>query len=158
MASSNSSTRWLHSLGEHMAAVKALAWCPFQANLLASGGGGADQCIKFWNTYTSACLNTVNTGSQVCALLWSKKERELLSSHQNQLILWKYPSMLKLAELTGHRERVLYMTQSPDGCTVVSAAGDESLQFWNVFGTPEASKPAPKATNTQPFAHLCFIH
>ncbi|MED6179948.1 hypothetical protein PIB30_005748 [Stylosanthes scabra] len=104
MASSNSPTRWLHRLDEHRAAVKALAWCPFQANLLASGGGGDDQGIKFWNTDTGACLNTVSTGSQVCALLWSKKERELLSSHQNKLILWKYPSMLRLAELTGHRK------------------------------------------------------
>lgn len=156
MASSQSPTQWLHRLEEHRAAVKALAWCPFQGNLLASGGGGGDQCIKFWNTHTGACLNSVNTGSQVCALLWNKNERELLSSHgftQNQLTLWKYPSMVKMAELTGHTSRVLFMAQSPDGCTVASAAGDETLRFWNVFGTPEVSKPAPKA-NPEPFAHL----
>ncbi|KAK7378887.1 hypothetical protein VNO80_04336 [Phaseolus coccineus] len=154
--SSNSATRWLHRFEEHRAAVKALAWCPFQANLLASGGGGGDHCIKFWNAHTGVCLNSVNTGSQVCALLWNKNERELLSSHgftQNQLTLWKYPSMLKMGELKGHTSRVLYMTQSPDGCTVASAAGDETLRFWNVFGTPQASKPAPKA-NTEPFAHV----
>ena len=39
------------SLKTHTAAVKALAWCPFQGNLLASGGGGGDRCIKFWNTH-----------------------------------------------------------------------------------------------------------
>lgn len=114
MASSNSPTQWLHRLEDHTAAVKALAWCPFQGNLLASGGGGGDQCIKFWNTHTGACLNSVNTGSQVCSLLWSKHERELLSSHgftQNQLTLWKYPSMVKMAELTGHTSRVLFMAQ-----------------------------------------------
>ncbi|KAL7147222.1 hypothetical protein ABFS83_06G093600 [Erythranthe nasuta] len=156
MASSNAPTQWLHRLEEHTAAVKALAWCPFQANLLASGGGGGDRCIKFWNTHTGACLNSVDTGSQVCALLWNKNERELLSSHgftQNQLTLWKYPSMVKMAELTGHTSRVLYMAQSPDGCTVASAAGDETLRFWNVFGTPEVAKPAPKTTS-EPFAHL----
>ncbi|KAL2453729.1 Cell division cycle 20.1 [Abeliophyllum distichum] len=156
IASSNSPTQWLHRLEEHTAAVKALAWCPFQGNLLASGGGGGDRCIKFWNTHTGACLNSVDTGSQVCALLWNKNERELLSSHgftQNQLTLWKYPSMVKIAELTGHTSRVLFMVQSPDGCTVASAAGDETLRFWNVFGTPEVAKPAPK-TNSEPFAHL----
>lgn len=43
--------------------------------------------------------------------------------------------------------------QSPDGCTVASAAGDETMGFWNVFGVPEVAKPAPKA-NPEPFAHL----
>ncbi|OEL24978.1 Cell division cycle 20.1, cofactor of APC complex [Dichanthelium oligosanthes] len=146
--------QWLHRLEDHTAAVKALAWCPFQSNLLATGGGGSDRCIKFWNTHTGACLNSVDTGSQVCSLLWNKNERELLSSHgftQNQLTLWKYPSMVKMAELTGHTSRVLFMAQSPDGCTVASAAADETLRFWNVFGAPEAPKPATKASHTGMF-------
>ncbi|KAK4900408.1 substrate-specific activator of APC-dependent proteolysis [Elasticomyces elasticus] len=46
--------RWLHRWGEqeggHKAAVKAIAWSPHQRGLLASGGGTADRCIKFWNT------------------------------------------------------------------------------------------------------------
>ncbi|KAF8093394.1 hypothetical protein N665_0383s0026 [Sinapis alba] len=77
----SSSTQWLHRLRGHTSAVKALAWCPFQSNLLASGDGEEDRKIKFWNTQTGACLNSVNTGSQVSSLLWSNKERELLSSH-----------------------------------------------------------------------------
>ncbi|XP_038875176.1 cell division cycle 20.2, cofactor of APC complex-like [Benincasa hispida] len=156
-ASSNSATQWLHRLEDHTSAVKALAWCPFQGNLLASGGGSGDRSIKFWNTHTGACLNSVDTGSQVCALLWNKNERELLSSHgfaQNQLTLWKYPSMVKMGELTGHTSRVLFMAQSPDGCTVASAAADETLRLWHVFGAPEVAKPAPKSYNTEPFAHI----
>ncbi|KAJ6697341.1 hypothetical protein OIU85_003688 [Salix viminalis] len=154
---SNSATQWLHRLEDHTSAVKALAWCPFQGNLLATGGGGGDRSIKFWNTHTGACLNSIDTGSQVCALLWNKNERELLSSHgftQNQLAVWKYPSMVKMAELNGHTSRVLYMAQSPDGCTIATAAGDETLRFWNVFGVPEmAAKPAIKA-KPEPFFHL----
>ncbi|VAH36197.1 unnamed protein product [Triticum turgidum subsp. durum] len=143
-------TQWLHRMEDHSAAVKALAWCPFQSNLLASGGGANDRCIKFWNTHTGACLNSVDTGSQVCALLWNKNDRELLSSHgftQNQLTLWKYPSMAKMAELNGHTSRVLFMAQSPDGCTVASAAADETLRFWNVFS--EAPKSAVKEKTSQ---------
>lgn len=34
------------TLVEHQAAVKALAWCPFQRHLLGSGGGTADRTIK----------------------------------------------------------------------------------------------------------------
>ncbi|KAF9601862.1 hypothetical protein IFM89_023627 [Coptis chinensis] len=65
--------------------------------------------------------------------------------------------MVKMAELTGHTSRVLFMTQSPNGCTVASAAGDETLRFWNVFGTPEVvANPAPK-TNLEPFASFSRI-
>lgn len=41
----------------------------------------------------------VKTRVQVCALQWSRHEKEILSSHgfsQNQLCLWKYPSMAKV--------------------------------------------------------------
>ncbi|KAH9296035.1 hypothetical protein KI387_039623, partial [Taxus chinensis] len=148
MSSSNGVTFYLHRLDEHRAAVKALAWCPFQSNLSASGGGSADRCIKFWNTQKGACLNTINTNSQVSSLLWNKHERELLSSHgfsKNQLTLWKYPSMVKIAELTGHTSRVLHLAESPDGYTVASAAaaGDQTIRFWQVFGTPETKSKEP---------------
>lgn len=133
----------LHRLDAHQAAVKALAWCPFQSNLLASGGGTADRCIKFWNTNTGVMLNSIDTHSQVCALQWNKHEREILSSHgysQNQLCLWKYPTMTKMAEMTGHSARVLHMAQSPDGTTVVSAAADETLRFWKCFSESDTGK------------------
>lgn len=128
----------LFSFTEHVAAVKALAWCPWQNNLLSSGGGTADRKIHFWNTSTGALLNSVDTKSKVCSLLWSKYDRELVSSHgfsQNQLIVWKYPSLRKVAELTGHTSRVLHLAQSPDGSSVVSAAGDQTLRFWKIFSS-----------------------
>lgn len=114
MESHNSTSQYLHRLDEHCAAVKALAWRPFQSNLLACGGGSADRSIKFWNTHTGAYLNTIDTHSQVFSLLWNRHERELLSSHgfsQNQLTLWKYPSEVKITELTGHTSRVLHLAQ-----------------------------------------------
>lgn len=145
--------RPLHRLTAHQAAVKALAWCPFQSNLLASGGGTADRTIKFWNAHTGACLNSIDTGSQVCALQWNRHEREILSSHgfsQNQLCLWKYPSLAKVAEMTGHSSRVLHLAQSPDGTTVASAAADETLRFWKCFGdaAPVASKTLGKGVSS----------
>ena len=53
-----------------------------------------------------------------------------------QIIIWKYPSMLKTAELLGHTERVLHLSLSPDGGTLVSAGGDETLRLWKCF-TPD---------------------
>ena len=133
----------LHRLEAHQAAVKALAWCPWQRHLLASGGGTADRMIRFWNANNGQMLNEVDTHSQVCALQWSPHDKELVSSHgysHNQLILWKYPSMVKVAELTGHTSRVLHMAQSPDGTTVVTAAADETLRFWKILSGGDASK------------------
>ncbi|RZC73105.1 hypothetical protein C5167_048580 [Papaver somniferum] len=129
---------------EHTAAVKAIAWSPHLHGLLASGGGTADRCIRFWNTTTNSHLSCMDTGSQVCNLVWSKNVNELVSTHgysQNQIIVWRYPTMSKLATLTGHTYRVLYLAISPDGQTIVTGAGDETLRFWNVF-------PSPKSQNS----------
>ncbi len=63
----------------------------------------------------------------MCNLLWSKNANEIVSTHgysQNQIIAWKYPSMTKLATLTGHTMRVLYLACSPDGQTIVTGAGN----------------------------------
>ncbi|KAF0696120.1 Aste57867_13096 [Aphanomyces stellatus] len=128
----------------HTAAVKAIAWSPHQAGLLASGGGTADRCIRFWNTLHGTPLQAIDTGSQVCNLLWSKNSNEVVSTHGyslNQIIVWKYPTMTKVATLTGHTYRVLYLAMSPDGQTIVTGAGDETLRFWNAF--PSATPPPP---------------
>ena len=130
------STQPRHRFSEHTAAVKAIAWSPHTHGLLASGGGTADKCIRFWNTATNSALHSIDTGSQVCNLVWSRNVNELASTHgfsQNQIIVWRYPSMSKLATLTGHQFRVLYLAISPDGQTIVTGAGDETLRFWNVF-------------------------
>ena len=50
--------------------------------------------------------------------------------------------MKKMAVLTGHTFRVLYLAISPDGQTLVTGAGDETLRFWKVF--------PPKKQFTQP--------
>lgn len=126
------STRWLNRLNEHTSAVKDISWSPFQGNILATGGGGiGDMTIKLWDTHTAACLNSVDTGFEVWSLLWNNKnESELLSCHgftQNQLTLWKYPSMVKMAKLSGHTSSIVYMSQSPDVFTMVTAVGDETI-------------------------------
>lgn len=48
--------------------------------------------------------------------------------------------MKKLAVLTGHTYRVLYLSMSPDGQTLVTGAGDETLRFWNVFPPQKQEK------------------
>ena len=90
-----------------------------------------------------SCVNRIDTKSQVSSLLWSKEHKEIISGHgyaENQLSIWSYPTLNKVAYLTGHSERVLSMSMSPDGSTVVSAAADETLRFWKCFGKNDKAK------------------
>ncbi|PPD68001.1 hypothetical protein GOBAR_AA39061 [Gossypium barbadense] len=142
-ASKMSSSKFLHRFTDHCAAVKALAWCPYQHNVLASGGGWNDRCIRIWNTQKGICIHSIETKAQISGLEWNRHHREILSSHgystgedQNKLCLWKYPSMTKVGEFGNHEPRIINLCQSPDGVTVVSAVADETLRFWDVFGPP----------------------
>lgn len=133
----------LHVFEEHTAAVKAVSWCPWQSNLLASGGGSADGNIKIWNIYNGNVLQTRNAKSQISCILWSKKHKELISSHgfrQNKLTIWKYPEMTRVCNLTGHTARILMMAMSPDEETVASISADETLRLWKCFASDDKQK------------------
>lgn len=51
--------------------------------------------------------------------------------------------MEKVASLMGHTMRVLYLTMSPDGSTVVTGAGDETLRFWSAFPSDVNERGGP---------------
>ncbi len=135
----------------HSAAVKAVSWCPWQANTLATGGGSRDRSLKFWNTSTGVLSRSCETNSQVSAICWSKTYRELISAHgysSNSLCLWKYPSLGLMKEIpAAHDSRILHMAISPDGERVATVAADENLKIWKVFERPKDglnSKPTTK--------------
>ena len=83
----------------------------------------------------------------MCNLCWSKNINELVSTHgysQNQIVV----AVLVDAEggdADGHTLRVLYLAMSPDGQTIVTGAGDETLRFWNVF---RGRRPREDASDT----------
>ncbi|KAI8896488.1 WD40-repeat-containing domain protein [Globomyces pollinis-pini] len=129
----------------HNAAVKALAWCPWQLNLLATGGGKQDHMIHFWNTTSGGKVNSVHAGSQVTSIKWSIEYKEFVSSHgfpNNYLSIWSYPTLNKIADLPGHDSRILHTSLSPDGQTLATTAADENLKFWNVFESRKNKKKA----------------
>jgi WD40 repeat protein len=53
----------------HAAAVKAVAFAPWQANLLATGGGSNDRQIHFYHTGSGAPLAVINVFAQVTSLV-----------------------------------------------------------------------------------------
>lgn len=108
----------------HRAAVKALSWCPWQLNLLATGGGSYDRHIHFWNTTTGARTNSIDTGSQVTSLKWSNHYREIVSTSgfpDNSLSIWSYPTLVRNVEIPAHETRVLHSCLSPDGQMLATA-------------------------------------
>ncbi|KAG9202029.1 substrate-specific activator of APC-dependent proteolysis [Epicoccum nigrum] len=108
------------------------------ASAAASASGSAN--VPTSTTAPANLLQSLDTGSQVCNLAWSKNSNEIVSTHgysQNQIIVWKYPSMQQVVSLTGHTYRVLYLAMSPDGQVIVTGAGDETLRFWNAFKKKE---------------------
>ena len=119
----------------HQAAVKAMNWCPWKRHVLGTGGGSKDKSIKIYSCDCNKLIKNINTGSQVCSLIWNEKEKEIISSHgfnKNQIIIWNYEKSKKICELKGHMNRVLYMTKSPDENVICSGSGDETLSFWKI--------------------------
>jgi len=132
----SASTRPTHNITDHQSAVKAVSWCPWQRGVLATAGGTVDRTIRIWNTTNMNQLHSMDTGSQVSSIVWNSEYRELISGHgfsQNQLTVWKYPSLAKVADLTGHTSRILLLVSSPDSSSVASVAADETIRLWNVW-------------------------
>ncbi|KAM7206792.1 WD repeat-containing protein slp1 [Rhypophila sp. PSN 637] len=129
----------------HKSAVKALAWCPWNMNLLATGGGSYDRNIHFWNTTSGARVNSIDTGAPVTSLRWAPHYREIVSSSgfpDNSLSIWSYPTLVRNVTIPAHDSRILYSSLSPDGQMLATAASDESLKFWKIF----EKKPGSSST------------
>ena len=136
----------LLSAVEHSAAVKAIGWSPHHRGILASGVKG-HQRISFWNVLTDQVVGSVDTGSQVCNLAWSKDTCQLVTTHghdSNDILVWDYPSLAQVGRLSGHSQRVLHLATSPHGQTIATGASDEIIKFWRVFD----EKPAPVETRS----------
>jgi len=128
---------------QHKAAVKAMGWSKHQNGLLATGGGTTDRCIKLWDVTTGQLKGSIDSGSQVCNMIWGVNSNELVTTHgysNNYIAVWK-PNPLKcIAQLAGHLSRVVYLSMSPDGESIVTGSGDETLRFWQVFPPSKYNK------------------
>lgn len=99
------SNRQKHRL-EHSAAVKAIAFAPWQPSLLATGGGSNDRAIHFYHTQSGACLATINVYAQVTSLIWSKTRPEIVATfgyaqpeHPIRIAVFAWPSCEQIAAI-----------------------------------------------------------
>lgn len=88
----------------HSAAVKAIAFAPWQSSLLATGGGTNDRAIHFYHTRSGACLATINVFAQVTSLIWSQTRREIAATfgyakpnHPFRIAIFAWPSCAQVA-------------------------------------------------------------
>lgn len=133
----------------HQSAVKAISWCPWKPHLVATGGGSTDKHLRVWNSQNGNCLYSVDTHSQVSGVEWNEEYQELVTAHgyqNNEINIWKFPTMCKIAELRSHTHRIIGLCMSPDRSTVVSLGSDESLRFWECFPADPQRKKKQEAS------------
>lgn len=51
----------------------------------------------------------------------------------NAINIWSGKNMDKIGTLQGHSYRVLYLAGSPDGESILTGSGDQTLRFWKIF-------------------------
>ena len=121
---------------EHVAAIRALAFSPKSENIIVTGGGTSDKNIKMWDINTGETISSIDTGSQVCNLFWNEEYNEIFSTHgfsQNHLALWKGSDLSPIAQFFEHKQRVLFMTASPDGSQVATVGPFDYMCIWQMF-------------------------
>ncbi|CCH57953.1 hypothetical protein TBLA_0A01540 [Henningerozyma blattae CBS 6284] len=160
----------------HNAAVKALSWCPYIPNLLATGGGQYDKSINFWNTTNGARVGTIQTGSQVSSLHWGQSYSKTLNSANssssfnkeiiatggspsNSISIFNYDTKFKVAEIeNAHDSRINCSQLSPDGTTLATVGGDENLKFFRVFDSKKRFKKRSKGIISDEMLSLINNH
>ena len=108
--------RWVHG-----AAVKAIAFCPWQEGLVATGGGSNDKCIHFFHTTSGAPLATISVSAQVTSLIWSATRREIAATfgyaqpeHPVRIAVFSWPNCRQVAAIPWVGEhRALYAVSYP---------------------------------------------
>jgi len=137
----------MHKLEEHQAGVKAVQWCPWKPQLLATGGGAACKKMIIWNGNSGQKVLDVDTENQVSGIHWNERLREIVTCHgypNNVLRLWKYPKFSHMIDFEGHDGRILCSSQSPCGKYVCSLGEDETLRLWKVFFSEETETKAKR--------------
>ena len=65
----------LRQLTDHQAGVKALSWCPWKPQVLASGGGSACRKMMIWNCANGTKLLEVDTENQISGIHWNQHHK-----------------------------------------------------------------------------------
>lgn len=149
---------------KHGAPVKALAWCPWQPDLLATGSTYPDGKIRVFTTKATAPIahpqHVLPLHTAVTSLQWSPHAKELLSTHgtswdprapraaggrpvavptpyTNSITVHAFPSGRRLLSVAAHAGAVGHSCLSPDGTMVFTICpAEEAMKMWKVWSAP----------------------
>lgn len=126
--------KWLHS-----AAIKAIAFCPWQRGLIATGGGSNDRAIHFYHTFSGASLATIDVQAQVTSLIWSTSRREIAATfgyaqpeHPYRIAVFSWPECRQVVAIPWANEmRALLAIAYPGGPNETSRQAGEGETWWS---------------------------
>ncbi|KAI1841815.1 hypothetical protein JX265_009424 [Neoarthrinium moseri] len=112
----------------HLAAVKAIAFCPWRPQLIATGGGSNDKMIHFFHTTSGAAVATISVSAQVTSLIWSVNKREIAATfgyaqpdHAIRIAVFSWPDCKMVGSVKWDGEhRALFAVSYPGGPIGVS--------------------------------------
>lgn len=132
----------------HSAAVKAIAYAPWQATLVATGGGSNDRQIHFYHTESGSTLAVINVFAQVTSLVWSSTKREIVATfgyaqpeHDVRVAVFAWPSCECVVSIPWERKangeigRALWAIPYPGGPNSVTLASHERRDVARQHGT-----------------------
>lgn len=91
--------------------------------------------MRIWNQVSGECVQSVDSGSQICSLFWIKNENQIVTSHgyiENDLCVWNSDSLDKVSVMRSHKARVISAVASPDQSVVCSSSSDQTIRFWRL--------------------------
>ncbi|ORZ34490.1 WD40-repeat-containing domain protein [Catenaria anguillulae PL171] len=117
------------------ATTKALAWCPWDSNVLAIGGGATGMCVSVWDALGSKQVqHRIATQAQVTHLHWSEIHCELVAT-------------LGICEDWQHQPGFAVFASAQDGYADVGKV--------NHLGEPFDTKPEKPRNRARP-VHVCY--
>lgn len=144
----------------HLAAVKAIAFCPWRPHLLATGGGSNDKMIHFFHTTSGAALASISVSAQVTSLVWSKTRREIAATfgyaqpdHEVRIAIFSWPDckMVGCVRWEGEHRALFAVAypRGPTGLPVSSRAANSSSSAAGEGTSAETRSLQRDHTNTR---------
>lgn len=160
----------------HSAAVKAIAFAPWQPTLLATSGGSNDRQIHFHHTGSGTTLAVINVFAQVTSLAWSTTRREIVATfgyaqpeHDVRIAVFAWPSCECVVNIPWERKangeigRALWAIPYPGGPNDAlpdrAAGTNAGFEAWEAmqarhFRTRNEGQPRTEAENLEGLGSL----